>query len=102
MISLGYGIYDADNHLYEALDAFTRHLPAERAPDLYWVRNDRGHRQLVVDGRVLNYIPNPTFDPVAVAGALDRKKVEPLATHPEYRDREVRLERFDAQGPKRL
>jgi hypothetical protein len=97
-MALGYGIYDADNHLYEALDAFTRHLPAERARDLYWVSNDRGHRHLVVDGRVLNYIPNPTFDPVAVAGALDRKKVEPLETRPEYRDREARLNRFDAQG----
>ena len=24
---LGYPVWDADNHLYEAVDAYTRHLP---------------------------------------------------------------------------
>lgn len=37
--------FDADDHYYEAEDAFTRHM-------------DR-------------FIPNPTFDPVAKPGSLD-------------------------------
>src|SRR5262245_4341144 len=96
-MSLGYGIYDADNHLYEAADAFTRHLPDRRRREVYWVTDDRGHRKLVFDRKIYDYIPNPTFDPVAVAGALDRKRVEPIADHPEYRDRDARLRVFDAQ-----
>lgn len=97
-MSLGYGMYDADNHLYEADDAFTRHLPEARKRDVYWVTSDRGHRHLVFDRRIYDYIPNPTFDPVAVAGAFDRKKVEPITNHPEYRDRDARLRVFEQQG----
>jgi len=97
-VNLDYQMWDADNHLYEALDAFTRHLPEDRRRQCYWSTNDRGHRHLVIDGKVWDYIPNPTFDPVAVAGALDRKKVEPLSNHPEYRDRVARLRTFDEQG----
>jgi predicted TIM-barrel fold metal-dependent hydrolase len=97
-MSLGYGMYDADNHLYESHDAFTRHLPAHRKRDVYWITGESGRRHLVFDRRVYDYIPNPTFDPVAVAGALDRSKVEPIANHPEYRDRDARLRTFDEQG----
>ena len=79
-------MFDADNHLYEAPDAFTRHLPEKRRRDFYWVTDERGHRLIVVGNRVWDYIANPTFDPVAVAGALDRRKVEPLADRPEYLD----------------
>ena len=97
-MKLDYRMYDADNHLYEATDAFTRHLPDHRQRDFYWITNDRGHRHPVVGGRVYDYIPNPTFDPVAVAGALDRRKVEPLSNRPEYMNRQARLGRFDEQG----
>jgi len=96
-MSLGYGMFDADNHLYEAQDAFTRHLPELRKRDVYWVTTERGHKKLVVDRKIYDYIPNPTFDPVAVAGALDRKMVEPLATHPEYQNRDARIHTFDQQ-----
>ena len=97
-MSLGYRMYDADNHLYESSDAFTRHLPAHRRRDVYWATDERGHRQLVFDRKVYDYIPNPTFDPVAVAGAFDRSKVEPISDHPEYRDRDARLRTFDEQN----
>jgi predicted TIM-barrel fold metal-dependent hydrolase len=97
-MGLGYAMWDADQHLYEAEDAFTRHLPAHRRRDVYWITDERGHRHLVLDRQLYDYIPNPTFDPVAVAGAFDRKKVEPIANHPEYRDREIRLRSFDEQG----
>lgn len=95
---LDYLMYDADNHLYESRDAFTRHLPSERARDLYWITDERGRQHVVVGGKVWDFIPNPTFDPVAVPGALDRRKVEPLADHPEYQDRDARLATFDRQG----
>jgi predicted TIM-barrel fold metal-dependent hydrolase len=97
-VELAYRMFDADNHLYEASDAFTRHLPEHRRRDFYWVTNERGHRLIVVGNRVWDYIVNPTFDPVAVAGALDRRKVEPLADRPEYRDPVKRVARFDEQG----
>jgi hypothetical protein len=97
-MDLGYRMYDADNHLYETTDAFTRHLPEHRRRDFYWVTDDRGHRLIVVGNRVWDYIANPTFDPIAVAGALDRRQVEPLADHPEYQDPVPRVARFDEQG----
>ena len=97
-MALGYDMYDADNHLYESEDSFIRHLPEHRRRDVYWTTDERGHRRLVFDRKIYDYIPNPTFDPVAVAGAFDRKKVEPISDHPEYHDRDARLRTFDQQG----
>jgi predicted TIM-barrel fold metal-dependent hydrolase len=111
-MSLGYGMFDADNHLYETSDAFTRHLPAQRKRDLYWVTDERGHRHIVLNGKLWNYLPNPTFDPIAVAGCLldvcagektmlEAKEqaytFEPLASRPEYQNRELRVQRMDEQ-----
>src|SRR5687768_6512537 len=62
---------DADNHYYEALDAFTRHLdPAFKRRGVQPVKNGK-HTEMVIGGRVNNFIPNPTFDPVIVPGCLD-------------------------------
>ena len=111
-MSLGYGMYDADNHLYEPADAFTRHLPERRRRDFYWVTDDRGHRQIIVNGRVWDFLPNPTFDPIAVAGCLldvfkgDTSMLEAkeraytferLADRPEYQQRDLRVRRMDEQ-----
>ena len=111
-MSLGYAMYDADNHLYETADAFTRHLPAHRRRDFYWVTDERGHRQIVLGGKLWNFLPNPTFNPIAVAGCLldvfsgektmiEAKEqaytFEPLADRPEYQHREERLARMDEQ-----
>ena len=113
-MDLPYRMYDADNHLYETDDAFTRHLPDERRRDLYWVTDERGHRHIMMGGHVWNYVPNPTFDPISVAGALTDmflgekskaevitdgyKVVEPLALHPEYQERGKRLTQLDVQN----
>ena len=44
--------FDADNHYYEALDAFSRHLPAEWGPrTIQWAEID-GRMYHVVGGRV--------------------------------------------------
>ena len=66
-----YGVFDADNHSYEATDAFTHHIdPAMAKRAMQWAEID-GHRRLLVGGKVNRFIPNPSFDPVAKPGSLD-------------------------------
>jgi predicted TIM-barrel fold metal-dependent hydrolase len=110
--ALGFPAFDADNHYYEAEDAFLRHLDRKRARDaVQWAVVD-GRKRLLVCGRVHRFIPNPTFDPVARPGSLDAYfrgrnpegkdmralfgDLEPI--RPEYRDRAARLRVMDAQG----
>lgn len=121
---LAYDMWDADNHLYEVdPEAFTRYLPTSRNRDLYWVTTDRGHRQLVLGGKIWSYITNPTFDPISAAGSLEAmfrgdtagdqspddqapgkqvvadglRRTEPLALHPGYGNPTARLEVMDRQ-----
>ena len=61
-------VYDADNHLYEAEDAFTRHLPANHA-DLFRFVEIKGRKKLVVRNVITEFIPNPTFEVVARPGS---------------------------------
>lgn len=110
--ALGYALCDADNHYYEATDAFTRHLPKDmRKRGMQWATIN-GRQKLLVGGEVNDFIPNPTFDPIAKPGSLmaffrgaeksgqDVKslfgELEPI--RPEYRDRDARLAVMDAQG----
>lgn len=114
---LDYKMVDADNHYYESRDAFTRHLDARYRRRVYWTTTDFGHEEIVIDGRVYGFIRNPTFNPVAVAGAMvemyrnekvrdqlvtdsfaGHRQVEPLSAHPEYQDYRARLRRLDDQG----
>ncbi len=104
-------VFDADNHYYEALDAFTRHLdPALGTRCVQWCEID-GRRYHVLGGRVSRAVTNPTFDPVALPGAMhdyfrgnpDGK--DPLSflseresMRPAYRDRDARLATLDDQG----
>ena len=67
---LNHLVFDGDNHYYEALDAFTRHLDPKLGPRVcQWAEVD-GRRYHVLGGRVTRAVSNPTFDPVAVPGAL--------------------------------
>ncbi|MEJ7585358.1 MAG: amidohydrolase family protein [Acidimicrobiales bacterium] len=111
MTRLNFNVFDADNHYYEAPDAFTRHLDrsmAKRA--MQWAEID-GRRRLLVGGRVNRFIPNPQFDPIARPGCLDDYfrgrspaddirgafgELEPI--RPEYREPEARLVVLDRQG----
>jgi predicted TIM-barrel fold metal-dependent hydrolase len=102
---------DADNHYYESLDAFTRHLPkAFRRRGVRTVQEGK-RVELLIGDRVNRFIPNPTFDPIIVAGCLDAffrgqtpdgtdraklMKVEPLRI--EYRDRDARVTVAEDQG----
>ena len=70
MNELDFLAFDADNHYYEALDAFTRHLdPALGGRCVQWCEIN-GRKYHVVGGRVSHAVVNPTFDPIAKAGAL--------------------------------
>src|SRR5580765_1194154 len=63
-----YPIFDADNHMYETQEAFTRHLPDRYKNAIDYV-DVRGRTKIVVKGRISEYIPNPTFEVVARPGA---------------------------------
>jgi hypothetical protein len=67
-VASDFPVYDADNHLYEAEDAFTRHLPANHA-DLFRFVEIKGRKKLVVRNVITEFIPNPTFAVVAAPGA---------------------------------
>ncbi|HEY8523662.1 MAG TPA: amidohydrolase family protein [Acidimicrobiales bacterium] len=113
MARVDFAAFDADNHYYEATDAFTRHLdPRFRKRGIQWAEID-GKARLLAGGRICRFIPNPTFDPIARPGSLDlyfRGKqpasdireafgdLERIADHPEYRDRDARLAVMDRQG----
>ena len=111
MPDLGFELFDADNHYYEATDAFTRHLdPAMRKRTMQWAEID-GKTRLLVAGKVNRFIPNPRFDPVAKPGSLDDYfrgrqagddiraafgELDPIS--PAYRDRDARIAVMDRQG----
>src|SRR4051812_38226969 len=114
MTELPFAFFDCDNHYYEALDAFSRYAEPEHAKrTMQWVRLD-GRTRLTVGGRLNRFIPNPTFDPIAKPGAMDEYfrarnpkpagvrelfgELEPIASRPEYRDRDARLALMDRQG----
>jgi len=108
---LGFAVFDADNHLYETEDAFTRHLPPAHR-DLFRFVEIRGRKKLVVRDRITEFIPNPTFEVVARPGAhmafyagqnpegrtLRELTGEPMASIPAFRDPRARLALLDEQG----
>ena len=110
--AVDYTTFDADNHYYEATDAYTRHIPKEMAKRAMQWAEINGRPRLLVGGKVSKFIPNPTFDPVAKPGSLDEYfrgrnpgskdiralfgELEPI--RPEYRDRDARLAVMDRQG----
>ena len=109
--SVEFAAFDADNHYYEATDAFIRHVPAKMHKRCMQWATIGGRQRLVVAGRVNRFIPNPTFDPVARPGCLDdyfrgnkassnmREAFGDLVPiSAAYRDRDARLELMDAQG----
>lgn len=118
---MDFGIFDADQHYYEAEDCLTRHaskrMQAMKA--VRWITEADGkRRRLVIDERITGVIGNPTFDPVARPGAFHEtlKRLQAgedrtnsaaaygdlVPIDPCYRDREVRLQRMDQQGVERV
>ncbi len=68
--ALDFPIFDADNHMYETTDAFTKFLPKEYDGLIRYVEVD-GRTKIAVNGLISNYIPNPTFEVVAAPGAQE-------------------------------
>jgi predicted TIM-barrel fold metal-dependent hydrolase len=108
--ALGYEAVDADNHYYEPLDAFTRHLDPRFEERGVQVFTTGRRTRYVIGGKVNNFIPNPTFDPIIVPGCIDPlfrgripegvdprtlMQVEPLRA--EYQNRDARIEVLDRQ-----
>jgi predicted TIM-barrel fold metal-dependent hydrolase len=112
MSHVDFPAFDADNHYYEAEDAFTRHLDRKMGRRAMQWGTAGGRKCLLVAGKVNRFIPNPTFDPVAKPGCLDEYfrgrnpegrsirevfgELEPIS--PAYRDRDARLALMDRQG----
>jgi predicted TIM-barrel fold metal-dependent hydrolase len=108
---IDFDVYDADNHLYEAEDALTRHLP-EAHRNLFRFVELEGRKKLVVRDRLTEFIPNPTFEVVARPGAhmafyaaanaegktLRELTGEPMRSIPAFRSPGPRLELLDEQG----
>src|SRR5262245_456032 len=108
---LEFPVFDADNHLYETRDAFTRHLPERYRGAIDYVEV-RGRTKIVVKGTISEYIPNPTFEVVARPGAQEeyfrngnpegksyREIVgDPIRSLPGFRSAEPRITLMDELG----
>ncbi|MAI26158.1 MAG: amidohydrolase [Spirochaeta sp.] len=111
MTETPYPIFDADNHYYEAIDAFTRHMdPALAARGVQWAQVG-GRDYHIVGGRFSRAVTNPTFNPIAKPGALysylrgegdGRSALDLLRDRepirPEYLNRDARVEVMEQQG----
>src|ERR1700754_4122289 len=111
MTTLDFQAFDADNHYYEATDAFTRYIEPQYAKRAMQWAEVNGKTRLLVGGKINRFIPNPTFDPVSKPGALDEYfrgrnpkaaggkdlfgELDPIS--PVYRDRDARLTKMDEQ-----
>jgi predicted TIM-barrel fold metal-dependent hydrolase len=108
---VGFPLYDADQHYYEAEDALTRYLPAKFQRQVRWIDLD-GHRRIILNGQVFAKMPNASYNPIAKPGALaqmfqgnnpEGKSARELLgpeepIRPEYRDRQARVRVMDSQG----
>jgi hypothetical protein len=109
--SLDYAAFDADNHYYEALDAFTRHVPANmRARCVQWATID-GRQHHLVGGKLARAVKNPTWNPISFPGSiapyLHGKELseddiarmrahEPLPDY--YMNKDARVAKLEEQG----
>jgi len=104
-------VFDADNHMYETVDAFTRYMPAEYNGFIKYIQ-ENGRTKIAVNNTISEYIPNPTFEKVAAPGAQEEyfKSGNPegksrreilgrgVAAHPGYAAAEPRIELLDQLG----
>jgi predicted TIM-barrel fold metal-dependent hydrolase len=114
---MDYRLVDADNHYYEAEDAFLRYGGESVKRFIRWVQEGK-KRHLVFGSRVSPVPPNPTFNPIAKPGAFHARlkeleagkrkddvtqfdsarygELEPIPSA--YRNRDDRLAALDDQG----
>ena len=111
MSQLSYAAFDADNHYYEAEDAFTRHVPKEMQPRCVQWATIEGRRHHIVGGKLARAVKNPTWNPISMPGSiaafLHGKELtdediaymqasEPLPDY--YMNRDARIEKLQSQG----
>jgi predicted TIM-barrel fold metal-dependent hydrolase len=115
---MDYKIFDADNHYYEADDAFTRFGDEKVKRHIRWMADGK-RRHLFFGDRKSTGVPNPTFNPISRPGAFhDHLKIleqghrpgansvarygelEPLT--PVYREREPRLATMNSQNVEKV
>src|SRR5215475_165768 len=108
---LSYPLFDADNHLYETQEAFTKYLPKQYKDAIQYVQVN-GRTKIAIRGQISEYIPNPTFEVVARPGAMEefyrignpegksRREIfgEPMRAIPAFREPGPRLEVMDELG----
>jgi predicted TIM-barrel fold metal-dependent hydrolase len=108
--NVDYGLFDADQHYYEAPDCLTRHLDPKYRSVVKWA-DVGGRATLLINAKQLTVVPNPTYDPVGVPGSLevyfraenhDAKELRDIismqAIQPEYQNRDARIARLNQQG----
>lgn len=114
MAELSYPTFDADNHYYEPVDCFSRHMPADRRHRAFQLATIDGVEQPVVDNRPVNVLAPSGFfrGETALPGSLREsmraiKKGGTLPNggvplvgpiDPAAFDRSLRLELLAAQG----
>jgi predicted TIM-barrel fold metal-dependent hydrolase len=108
--------FDADNHIYEPPGALLDRLPDRYGKAIRFVLD--GKREVItIQGRMIDFIPNPTFEVVAEPGAfipyysannpegLSMREMAgvPIKPPPSYRDDPgARLKLLDEQGVDRV
>jgi predicted TIM-barrel fold metal-dependent hydrolase len=103
-------VWDADNHMYETIDAYTRYLPEKYSEALKFV-DVKGRKKLQILGVVTETIPNPTYEVIPTPGAWSdyfrginpdgktlRELAEPIRCPDAFRRPDLRLELMDRQG----
>ena len=108
---LDFPVFDADNHMYETTEAFTKFLPPEYKSLIRYVQVD-GRTKIAVKGTISEYIPNPTFEVVAAPGAQEeyfkvgnkegksRREImgKPIKSPPAFQEPGARIEMMDELG----
>src|SRR5574341_1143665 len=109
MTTPSYRLFDADNHYYETRDCFTRHMP-ERLLDraIHVTPDAAGRDRIWVGERPFTFLERWSFTHANQPGALrellrqkdyrDETSTLSAPIAPEFRNREARLARMDAQG----
>lgn len=105
-----YEVWDADNHMYETIDAYTRYLPEKYSEALKFV-DVKGRKKLQILGVVTETIPNPTYEVIPTPGAWSdyfrginpegktlRELAQPIRCPDEFRRPDLRLALMDRQG----
>ena len=103
-------VWDADNHMYEAVDSYTRYLP-KRYEDAIRMVDVNGRDKLQILGKISETIPNPTYVVVPTPGAWTeyyrgnnpegkslRELANPIRCPEEFRHPDLRLKLMDEQG----